>query len=154
MTRPLSNIEWYTFQQEVDVDALDLPQWGGIVEWRGMDVLVFEGPGGLYLSDVTSFQQSPDERLRTWKAQVPVYWDSDSEVWYYQFPEQFKSVLAERATQVTNATEETVAAIAKTAKQIIAGAGDIAEGIDWYIIAAIAAAVFILPQVLSSRHNA
>lgn len=40
--RPLSNPEYVAFTGDVDVAALNLPPWGGIVKWNGLNVLVFE----------------------------------------------------------------------------------------------------------------
>lgn len=147
--RPLSNPEWVAFQQDVNIDALNLPRWGGVVEWEGLDVLVFEGPGGLYLTDITSFRTSPDPRLQSWKSNLVRTWDSASELWYYRFPETFMAVLTERAVEVSGATEETVAAIAETVKDVLEGTGDVFESIGspWFLLAVAGLAMIVLTQM-------
>lgn len=152
--RRLSNIEWVTFQEEVDVDALDLPQWGGIVEWRGMDVLVFEGPKELFLTDISDLEQSHDPRLRDWKDRLQRTFDPSDQVWYYRFPETFMQVLSERSVQISDYTEETVAAIAETAKQTIEGAGGLLEnvGSPWFMLAVLGIAAVVLMQ-MTPKHS-
>jgi hypothetical protein len=54
MPRALSNIEYVTFLDEVKPDTLGLPAWGGITQWGGEYVLMFQMPTGEWaLSDVT-----------------------------------------------------------------------------------------------------
>lgn len=154
--RRLSNIEWTTFQDDVDVDALHLPEWGGIVEWNDMDVLVFEGPTGeLFLSDVTDMDQSADPRLQQWKDNLPRTYDPTDQIWYYRLPETFMDVLSDRVTEVSTYTEETAAAIAETAKQTVVSAGDIVENIGspWFLLALAGLAAIVLMQ-MTPKHSA
>src|SRR6266576_213509 len=58
MPRRLSNIEWATFLQDVDVNALNLPSWGGVVDWGGLQILVFHGGSGeWFLTDISDSPQ-------------------------------------------------------------------------------------------------
>jgi len=58
MPRRLSNIEWATFLQDVDVNALNLPSWGGVVDWGGLQILVFHaGSGEWFLTDISDSPQ-------------------------------------------------------------------------------------------------
>lgn len=153
--RKLSNIEWATFQDDVDIDALNLPQWGGIVEWNNIDVLVFEGPTGeLFLTDVSDMKESSDPRLRDWKKNLPRTYDPNDQVWYYRLPETFMDVLTERATDVSTYTEETAAAIAETAKQTVVAAGGLVENIGspWFLLALVGIAAIVLTQ-MSPKHS-
>lgn len=52
--RRLSDPEWAAFQGDVNVSALGLPPWGGLVRWGAMDVLVFVGvTGEVFATDIT-----------------------------------------------------------------------------------------------------
>lgn len=96
--RPLSDPEWIQFQKDVDVLALNLPPWGGIVEWAGMDVLAFIGSdGSLFLTDVTRLE---DSRLVNWKKNLQTEYDQTQEIWYWRLPESLKEVFLERLEQV------------------------------------------------------
>ena len=41
MPRRLSNPEWLQFQNDVNVEALNLAPWGGVVQWGQQFILVF-----------------------------------------------------------------------------------------------------------------
>jgi hypothetical protein len=41
MGRRLSDHEYVAFLNDVNVDRLNLPPWGGVIQWEGMEVLVF-----------------------------------------------------------------------------------------------------------------
>jgi len=102
MARRLSNMEWAAFLQDVNVLTLGLPPWGGIIEWRGMNVLVYIGPSGeVFTTDVTDM---PDIIANT----ARVY-DTRQSVWYYHLPEEILYTAiadAQRAAQVTASTVE------------------------------------------------
>jgi hypothetical protein len=71
MPRRLSNIEWSTLQHEVELNALGLPPWGGVIHWRDMDVLVFQGASGeWFLTDVSDlagrFADYPKSYVPEW----------------------------------------------------------------------------------------
>lgn len=54
----------------------DFPDWGGIVKWNGMDVLLYWGPGGqLFLTDVSDLDQfkASFEPLQNRASELPIY---------------------------------------------------------------------------------
>ena len=87
MARRLSNIEYATFLTDIDVFSLGLPPWGGIVQWGGIDVLVFIGTKlwndvlqdyvtQIFLTDVT-------DQSAQWKAQATQeYSDAEHVFWW------------------------------------------------------------------------
>jgi hypothetical protein len=110
MPRRLSNVEWVTFLQEVNVPALGLPPWGGVVEWRGMDILVYIGPSGeVFTTDVTGDQITQN---------VARVYDARAETWYYHLPEEVIQQAADvaiRTGQVTQSSIEEVARVVGSA---------------------------------------
>ena len=88
--RRLSNMEWATLLYEIDVTTLDLPPHGGVIEWGGMDVLVYVGPTGeVFLTDVTG----EDELIQ----QIGRTYNPYEEYWWYHLPEATTQILWERA---------------------------------------------------------
>ena len=69
--RRLSDSEYMTFLREVPV--YDLPQWGKVVAWRGMDVLVFQGNDELFLTDITGETELAAEINRAPYESDPAY---------------------------------------------------------------------------------
>ena len=128
--RRLTNGEWNTFLHEVNVANLDLPPWGGIVEWSGMDVLVFVGPTGeVFLTDVTGEQELIERTGRTY--------DPLAQYWWYQLPEATTDILWQRA--------EDVDAVVKTAVSVATTPS------TWTIALVALALIFILPQLKGAR---
>ncbi len=78
LPRPLSNPEYVAFTNAVDIALLNLPPWGGIVKWNNLAVLVYEAPGGLFLTDVTSIMDQI-EVAPPWTYHPEV----DLPVWHY-----------------------------------------------------------------------
>jgi hypothetical protein len=101
MARRLSNIEWATFLQEVNVPALGLPPWGGVIEWRGMDILVYIGPTGeVFTTDVSDMPAITSNTTRVY--------DARQEVWAYHLPEQLLQTTIADAAAVAKVTTSTV----------------------------------------------
>ena len=72
--RSLGDIEYVTFLREVPIH--DLPQWGKVVAWRGMDVLVFRGANDeIFLTDITGETQLAAEINRAPYESDPEYLD-------------------------------------------------------------------------------
>lgn len=96
MARRLSNAEWATFLHEVDIKKMALPPWGGIVEWNGLQVLVYIGPTGeAFLTDVTGSQ---------FAANFQRTWDANSQVFWYHLPRETMAVIAEQSKTALTGT--------------------------------------------------
>lgn len=100
MPRQLSDHEFVAFDNQINVDALDLPPWGGVVQWEGMEVLVFEAPGGLYLTDISDIRAS---------IEIAPPWEYNplEEIFVWHLPKETAGVIVERAGQVTGAVDFT-----------------------------------------------
>jgi len=122
MPRRLSDQEWIGFQNSVDIDALNLPPWGAVVQWGQQLILVYVCPGSgtlcqqgeVMLSDVTDRQ----ELFRN----VPKTYDSLQEVWLYHVTAETIA----RTAEVAKATLETTGKVLKEAAKII---GETAGGL-------------------------
>lgn len=114
MPRMLSNIEWATFQQDVDIPSLDLPPWGGIVTWGGMDVLVFvKATGEVGLTDVSDLSAQ-------WKQQFPATYEPAYDVFVYSLPENVVASAAQAAAAAGAILQATATQIGKTAGAALA----------------------------------
>ena len=112
MPRRLSNIEWVTFQQEVDLNALGLPPWGGVISWHDMDVLAFKAVSGeWYLTDVSDlsdrFAAYPKVYVPEWK------------VFLYSLPESVMQSAAAAPEIISNAVIWTAAKVGETAGALV-----------------------------------
>lgn len=108
MPRRLSNIEWVTFLNEVDVERLPLPAWGGVLEWRGMQVLVFHGANGEWF--VTDISDRPDIFAGYPKTQDP--W---GKVAIYSLPREVVNATIEAPAVIASAVKATGQAVGETA---------------------------------------
>jgi hypothetical protein len=100
MPRQLSDHEFVAFDNEIDVDALNLPPWGGVVKWEGLEVLVFEGPGGLFLTDISDIRPLV-EAIPNWE------YSPYADIFIWHLPEETAGVIIERMQQVSEATSFT-----------------------------------------------
>ena len=142
MPRRLSNIEWATFLTDIDVPALNLPPWGGIVEWGAQDILVFVGARRyndvindyvteIFLTDVT-------DMAAEWKTEATRKLVPSQDVFVWTFLEEVGSRLMTTANQAGAVIS---AAIDSTGK-IVEGIGTVGENL--YTVAIVAAVVFIV----------
>lgn len=97
MPRQLSDPEFVKFTNDIDVDALNLPPWGGVVQWEGYEVLVFEGPGGIFLTDISDIRPLV-EAVPSWE------YNPYEDLFIWHLPEETAGVIVERMQQVSNAT--------------------------------------------------
>lgn len=134
MPRSLTNAEWATFLAEVPVCPYDqsqeewtatcgnrliVPPWGAVVEWNGMDVLVFLGAEHyvdtinqtlreVFLTDVTDLSD-------TWKSQVTPQYAAWADVFWYSLPSNIGGVLHDQAVpfvvEVSKTIGETIAGV-------------------------------------------
>jgi hypothetical protein len=132
MPRRLSDPAWLAFQNEVDVQKLNLPPWGAVILWRETYILIFVcpfkpvavvggelievgeldpnalcQPGEVMLTDVSDKK----ELFRN----VPGTWDQTEQTWIYHLPEESIKRLVEVSKGALEATGETIAWIAETA---------------------------------------
>ena len=97
--RKLSDIEWTTFLGEVNVSELGLPPWGGVIDWRGMLILVYVAPSGeVFTTDVS--------QVPALTAGIPRYYDERQQTWWYHLPEQ----LTQRTFEVAQEAGEVLQA--------------------------------------------
>lgn len=114
MPRQLSMGEFIAFAHDVDVSRLDLPPWGGVIEWSGLMVLVYVAPGGRVFT--TEVSDSPAIIRNT-----PRVYDPWSTAWYYHLPEE----TLHRATEVPG---EVLEVTGEYAEKIAAAIGAAAAG--------------------------
>jgi hypothetical protein len=89
----LSDPAWLKFQNDVDVNSLNLPPWGGVVAWEDSLILVFvcqaDGTmcrkGEVMLTDI-----SDRAHLLT---NVPRQYDVLSQMWWYNVPSELMNSL-------------------------------------------------------------
>jgi len=127
MSRRLSNIEWAMFQREVNVDKMDLPPWGGIIQWHGQSILAYRPTsecnwmadllgtcpaGELFLSDVSD--------IGDLDGRFPKGYDPYAETWWYQLPSEAMEVTAKTVADAGNLVAATGEVIGKTAGAIAA----------------------------------
>jgi len=135
MPRRLTNYEWASFLNEVPVCPYDqsqeewaatcsgkrliVPPWGAVVEWNGMDILVFLGAEQyiesinqtlreVWLTDVSDMSD-------TWKSQVAPQYAVWADVFWYSLPSSIGQTLtssaAPFAVEVAKTIGETIAGI-------------------------------------------
>jgi len=115
MPRRLSDMEWSTFLNQVDVNSLNLPPWGGVVQWQDMYILVFICPssgtlcskGEAMLTDVSDISS----RFTSYPRQYYSFW----EVFVYNLPQQALAETYQIAKDTAIATGTIVTNVAKTA---------------------------------------
>ena len=108
MPRRLSNIEWATFLHDVDVNRLNLPSWGGAVDWGGLQILVFHGASGeWFLTDISDSPQLI--------AGYPATQDPWGKVWLYSLPEATMESIKEAPGVIASAVVATATEVGKTA---------------------------------------
>jgi hypothetical protein len=114
MPRRLSNPEWVAFQNQVNLSALALPPWGGVVQWEGRYILVYICPadGGLcrkgeaMLTDVTDRA----DLIRN----IPGTYDTAQETWVYHVPAELMARLVAVAQNTLQATGTIIETVAET----------------------------------------
>lgn len=117
MPRRLSDPEWLQFLSDVDVTALGLPPWGGVVEWNGQLVLVFicQGAGTVCQKGevmLTDVSDRPDLLLN-----LPRTYDTASGLWIYQLPQETMARLYEVGRTTLEATGKIVQTVAEQTGQ-------------------------------------
>ena len=145
MSRSLSAPEWSQFMQDVNVPSLHLPPWGGVVEWNGLDVLVFVGAdGNVWTSDVTDDFQS---WIAANENQQAIY-DPNQQLWYYQLPQQVLAQIQQVAQTSGTLTAQAVSTVAKavgqTAADILAPTAQTLSPI--LIVALVVLGLFLIPR--------
>lgn len=105
--RPLSDIQWATFLSEVNVPALGLPPWGGIVEWGNMDVLIYinASSGEVFTTDATGVNIPAISN-------TPKTYDQNQGIWYYQLPQAIIQTIAGEASQAAALVKQATTTVA------------------------------------------
>jgi hypothetical protein len=114
MARRLSDMEWATFLSQVNVPALGLPPWGGVVEWQGMEVLVYIGPSGEVFT--TDISDNPQLLAEYQSSQYRIF-DPNSQVWWYNLPQQLLTTTINDAIAAGQVVQSTITLITTTAGQ-------------------------------------
>lgn len=114
MPRRLSNPEYVQFLNSVDLNALDLPPWGAVVQWGEQFVLIYicQASGGLcqrgeaMLTDVTDRA----DLVRN----IPGTFDTAQNVWVYHIPQETMAQLLQVAQSTLQATGTVIQKVAET----------------------------------------
>ncbi len=122
MPARLSDPAWVAFQNDIDVSKLNLPPWGGIVQWVDQLILVYVCPasGGLcqkgevMLTDVSDMP----ELIKN----IPGTYDANQGVWTYHILLE----TLQRIVEVSKATLETTGKIIQVTSDTI---GEAAGGL-------------------------
>lgn len=103
MPRPLSDPEWLAFTNELpDVSILNLPPWGGVVQWEGMDVLIYEcqargtlcsEAGDVLLTDISDIR-AQIEIAPEWE------YNTAADLWVWHVPQETMQVIGQRLREV------------------------------------------------------
>lgn len=115
MPRRLSNPEYITFLNTVNLDALGLPPWGGVIEWGEQFILVYvcQASGSLCQQGEAMLTDVSDraDLIRN----IPRTYDANQGVWYYQLPQEAIQQLATVAGATIRGTGKIIQAIAREA---------------------------------------
>lgn len=117
MPRRLSDPEWVAFQNQVNVQALDLPPWGAVIGWGDQFILVFicqaSGTlcraGEVMLTDISDRQ----DLIKN----IPKTYDANQEVWVYHVAPELMGHLYDDAKSVLVATGQIIQSVAEAAGQ-------------------------------------
>lgn len=112
MPRMLTDYEWAFFLSEIDIDRLDLPAWGGVVDWRDNKILVFiDANGEPRLTDVSDLE----EFIVTFQKEYNAF----ANIWVYHLPVETGRRIAEILSDPHGELLEPLArAIGETAKTL------------------------------------
>jgi len=144
MPRRLSNPEWVQFQNDVDLNALDLPPWGAVIQWGNQYVLVFicQADGSLcqrgeaMLTDVTD--------KADWIRNIPGTYDTDQQVWVYHIPQELMGRFYEVAKTTLETTRQIIQTVAETAGQAAGGiTAPLLENLAPILVVAVVAFLFL-----------
>lgn len=143
MSRRLSTPEWLEFQNAVDVDALDLPPWGGVAHWGEQLILIYICPGTgtlchtgeVMLTDVTDHA----ELLRN----IPRTYDATQGLWYYHLPSELMGRFLEVAHDTLTATGKIVQTAVNLVEGTAEGLTSVAKNLTPILLAALVALVFL-----------
>jgi len=114
MPRRLSDQEWIGFQNNVDVNALNLPIWGGVVQWGQQLILVYVCPGSGGICQhgeimLTDISDRPD-LIRT----IPGTYDVSQDVWVYHLPAETMARIAELSRTTLETTGQILQVVSET----------------------------------------
>lgn len=100
MPRRLSNAEFVFFSEDVDLNNLNLPSWGGVIRWGNQYVLAYKPAGSKewQLSDVSDGIPYGDEMvpIENIVRTVPQYETSSLGVFVFEFGKAFIENAGER----------------------------------------------------------
>jgi hypothetical protein len=117
MSRRLSDPEWIGFQNAVDVNQLNLPVWGGVVQWGSQLILVYVCPGSgticqqgeIMLTDISD----RSDLIRT----IPGTYDATQDVWVYHLPAETMARIVELSRTTLETTGQILKTVSETAGQ-------------------------------------
>lgn len=117
----LSDPAWLAFQNDINVSALSLPPWGGVVQWGNQFVLVYICPadgslcrkGEVMLTDVSD----RSDLIKN----IPRTYDAGAGVWVYHLPAAFMATLVSEAKTVLETTNTIVQTVAEAAGEAAGG---------------------------------
>ncbi len=117
MPRRLSDPEYVQFLNSVDLNALNLAPWGGVVQWGEQYILVYVCPssgslcqkGEAMLTDVSD----REDLIRN----TPSTYDTQQNVWYYHLSEEGIAQLAAVTGAAVRGTGMIIQTVAEQAGQ-------------------------------------
>lgn len=113
MPRRLSNPEYVQFLNTVDLNALDLPPWGAVIQWMDQYILVYicQASGGLCQRGEAMLTDVSDraDLIRN----IPGTYDTSQSVWVYQLPQEGMTRLLEVASSSLQATGTIIQKVAE-----------------------------------------
>lgn len=155
LPRSLSNPEWVQFQKDVDVPGLNLPPWGGVVHWipygdsvtYEIPVLVYQAPGGLFLTDVSAIMN---------RLNIAPAWEYAGSSWLWRITQPvFKSINSaiaavwKEALAAKDATVADVQAAGKYVSDLVSGVQDLET--DAITIGALVLGFLVFGEVTAKR---
>jgi hypothetical protein len=117
----LSNPAWLAFQTDIDVSRLNLPPWGGVVQWGSEFILVYICPqDGTLCKRAEVMVTDVTDRAELLK-NIPRNYDPATSTWIYHLPAELMSTLFNDSKTVLEATGQIIQKIAETAGQAAGG---------------------------------
>lgn len=149
MPRRLSDVEWSTFLNQVDINSLNLPPWGAVVQWQGMYILVYICPSSGVLCQKNEAMLTDVSDIASRFTSYPRTYDTFWEVFIYNVPQQAIVETYQVAKDTAIATGTLVTNVATVAGEAVGAATKpLLEGLAPILVPALVLfGLVYLPQV-------
>lgn len=106
MSRKLSDPEWLQFILDTKPTSMNLPPWGGVVQWGAQKILTFiNEAGAVFATDITG------DTLINWAA-IPTTYDPNTGTAWYYLPQEIAATVAADAIAAGAIVRSTVDEVA------------------------------------------